>query len=48
LAVNLTARGEVQGGGAKSTLESIAKIAEGAGQIAEFLGGIFNRQGGAG
>jgi len=47
LAVNLTARGEVQGGGAKSTLESIAKIAEGAGQIAEFLGGIFNRQGGA-
>jgi len=37
MTVNLTAQGEVHGGGAKNTLESIAKIAEGAGRIAEFL-----------
>ena len=43
--MNLTGKGEVHGGGAKSTFESFAKIAEGAGQIAGFLGGILNRQG---
>jgi hypothetical protein len=48
LAVNLTAKGEVHGGGAKSTLESIAKIAEGAGRIADFLSGILPRSGGGG
>jgi hypothetical protein len=45
LAVNLTAGGEVHGGGAKSTLESVAKIAEGAGRIADFLSGILPRSG---
>ena len=45
MAVNLSAQGEVRGGGAKTTLESIAKIAEGAGQIASFLSGILPRSG---
>jgi hypothetical protein len=45
LEVNLTAKGEVHGAGAKSTLASIAKIAEGAGQIASFLSGILPRSG---
>jgi len=45
MAVNLTTKGEVQGGGAKNTLESIAKIAEGAGRIADFLGVILPRSG---
>jgi hypothetical protein len=45
IAVNLTAKGEVHGGGAKNTLESIAKIAEGVGQIANFLSGILPRSG---
>jgi hypothetical protein len=44
LEVNVTSKGEVRGGGAQSTLESLATIAKGAGQIASFLSGIFDRQ----
>jgi hypothetical protein len=48
LAVSLNSNGEVKGGGAKSTLASIATIAEGAGQIATFLSKLFDDRPGAG
>lgn len=46
LEVNLTSKGEVHGAGAKGTLASLADIAQGAGEIAKFLSGFLNRQGG--
>lgn len=44
--VNLASTGEVRGGGARSTIESIGKIFEGAGRIADFLGKVVPGNGG--